>query len=1478
MAKTTRNFVAGRMNKVIDERLLPEGEYVDAMNVRMGSTEQSEIGVIENTKGNLPLTSLSYIDGTPLSEFARCIGAIEDSARETIYWFVHDSNFSVGATGKLDLIVSYNVNTDILTYHVISINDGGNVNTTLNFNPLYLITGVDIIDNQLLFFTDDYNPPRVLDVIKGYPIPLSNVDEFSDESLLVIKKPPIEAPQVHPIVLGGQENFLETRFICFAYRYKYENNEYSATSQWSEPAFVPKPFSFSVDSFLNEGMTNFCNSAIITYNSGGSLVVGIDLLFKRADGNVIRVIEKLDKENLGLADNTEYQYQFTNSKIFTILSESELLRLYDNVPRFAKAQTIMGNRLMYGNYVEGYDLVDNFGSPIKLEYNANLISLPIGEANIDEGTESGNYSIDGAVSVSDSVFTVDLLGQELVSVSAFNLEITFAHSQFSGDTPFPTETTNNIRINFTFFLSKNYTSVYDLATSVEFQNAVGTVSNIETVANSCNGITFTDEFNCATPNNLNGLTKSGSGISAVGQPFEIITSPASSEIGFKIPAMRYVDDLITPTQTVFEYYEISFADATFQEIANTQSLHSNRDYEIGIVYMDDFNRASTALVSPNNTVHIPCGFASFKNSIQVTIPPQQRPPVWATRYKFVIKPDQENYETIYCNIFFEDPASNSVYFLLEGENSRKVEVGDRLIVKADSEGPTNNCVYATVLEKTSEASGFIEVPSQDDPTVLIPVPAGVYVKINPNNFNITKEDNAVITPGTITVKEKTGGEYPILSYPMNIEGTDPSNPSWTFVDYNVPVGSRIVMTIKQFRAGTSKRCEERRYTLEKTFISPNEYDNMYDWFVGENIEQFLNDGIQIVGDGGCEIENEFEGITTNLVTDPISTAVCTNYYKFYRDLTTNKLELLITGTESCRGPGLKPRKRDSNIQANIIVFRSDNNIIFETEPSNALPDVFFENNMSFPIINGNHEGNVQNQDIALGLPAIVDTKFFNCFSFGNGAESYKIRDSLVGSTFNLGNRVTSVSAQDYKAADRFADITYSGLYSAESNVNKLNEFNLGLINYKVLEPSFGDIHILDGRSNDILVLQEDKISYVLSSKNLISDATGGGVIASVPQVLGNQITRTEKYGISFNPESYVQWGYDRFFTDVKRGAVIQLKGDSYSNEQLKVISELGMRSWFRDEFNISYDTQKLGSFDPYMNEYVLSINDIKIPLNPDCVSCGVPQTLNLSTLSGQTKSFNYCVDLGPDIGISDIDFSVSSIGAGSSFEIVVNYDGITTTTGVVTTGGTLTFNKNKVSLETANITINYTGSIVLNLLANCVTLTSLKVVQVVVTNDFDSGKTIHTEYRYQDGLYTSPLQSTFTMFLSGTDNPLVSRYGITEGPIGPGAFPDAGSTLRLISNKLETDTFVFDPTTDKFKYHTSNVLYANNSSDVATLLGLATTATPNLGGGNNNFAEFVVPTLQEYLYLIWDFRASTSVSLCYSDESTVDACCGCEVV
>lgn len=1469
MADITRNFTAGRMNKLVDERLVPDGEYIDAMNIRMGSTELSEVGVIENTKGNIALTALTYTDGTPLSVDAVCIGSIADSAHETLYWFVHDPNFPVGATGRLDMIVSYNVFTNILTYHVISIDDGNGAATTLNFNPKYLITGVNLIEN-LLFFTDNYNQPRFIDTRKNYVNPIADVDQFSAESILVIKKPPTQSPTIQPFITGGQQNYLTERFICFAYRYRYANGEYSATSQWSEPSFIPNPFNLSISSVLNEGMVNFCNACIVTYNSGGPLVVGIDLLFKQSSGGVIKIIEKLNKQELGMSDNTDYTYTFTNSKIFTVLPESEILRLYDNVPRLAKAQTIMGNRLMYGNYVEGYDMIDLNGDPTRLTYTTSLVSQETGTISIPDSTSSGNYSIDGVVTIANSVLELDLTDANLVQGSVLSFDVTLTHAQFSGPVT-PTDTTANFTVSFAFFLPQNYASVSDMVNSVQFQDAIGTNTNTQTVYPSflsCDGITFTDNINCVTPMTLDTYTKYDYGVTPLAKHIVATATVGSPIVKIQFAATKYADTA-SPTNYAFEYYKIVSSEATFQEIAMPKSLHSNRDYEIGIVYMDEFNRSSTALVSPNNTEHVSCSLSSYKNSIQVTIPTSQIAPYWAKRYKFVIKPDRENYETIYSNLFFEDPETNNVYFYLEGENARKVEQGDRLIVKSDSNGPVFNCAYATVLEKETKAEGFITPLSGSTP------PAGVYMKMIPSEFTAIEDPNAIIAPGTIQVDENTPNEWPYMDYPMNIE--DPSTPGM-YIDYTIPAGSRIKLYIKFQRTGTgggAGLCEKRVYILNTVLVSSANYDNMADWFIGDNVELILNTGVQDVGGGGCPINNTFYGVQTipSATFGPVTGELCNNHFFFRRSSVTNRLVLTITGTERCPGWTAPPRRR-SSIIADIEVFRAEGTFIFETEPSDALPDIFYENNLSFEIdSNGQHMGNVQDQNFGLSQPAIVDTNFFNCFAFGNGAESYKIRDSIVGKPLSLGLRVTSVSAQDYKEANRFADITYSGIYNPETNLNKLNEFNLGLLDYKNLEVSFGPIYVLDGRETDVLVLQEDKISYVLAGKNLLSDSAAGGAITSVPEVLGTQIARTEKYGISFNPESYVQWGYDRYFTDAKRGAVIQLVGNSYSNEQIKVVSEQGMRTWFRDVFNASFNTQKLGGFDPYMNEYVLCATDRDLPVNDQCLACGVSQVFTLSIENEK----QYCVDLGPLVGDSTITWNVISIEPSVEFYFDITYNGVTTSTTPTSASGSFTFTKDLNYVETADIAIVYTGAVVLDVTVSCPDPQEMTIVQIVLTRDADSGDTIHAEYLYAAGAYVSPTQSNLVLFASGTSNPLVSAYNMFTGYAGAGGFPPDGATVQIQTNKIGFDTYNFDILSNKLRYHRSATLYTNTPSNMSTLLALSTESTPILGGPNTYYSVFAVPpsTSGQYLYLIYDLRSSVSSELCYHPNSIDEVCCNC---
>jgi len=1362
------------------------------------------------------------------------------------------------------------------------------------------------------------------------------IDQFTAETLLVIKKPPVEAPTVVPFKAASENNFLEDRFVCFAYRYQYEDGEYSATSQFSNAAFTAKPFKFSVDSYLNEGMINASNAVTITFNSGGSLVKAIELLFKEFNDPTIKVIESLNRLNLGIGNDELTTYTFDNQKIFTVLPEYEILRLYDNVPLLAQAQTLMGNRLVYGNYVEGYDLKDRFNYPIRLNYDTTLKTSSIDVVDITSSEANGGYDLGGYLHVFGCEVLMEIDPTLLVAGSSITWSIQIEHSSFQGQTPFPVETTTSRNVSFTYTLPQTFSSVYELTQSTDFVSKIGSSTNIQTVANSCNGTTFTDVFNCAIPNQLDAYFKKASGIAAVNEPFQIFGSPANNFIGIQLVAMEFVDNINTPTQTFYEYYTILSSSVSYSSSSNNFSLHSNRGYEIGIIYMDDFNRSSTALVSPENTIHVGCADSITKNEIQVTIPggtttPPQIAPRWATRYKFVIKPDKTTYETIYTNVYFEDPDTFAAYFLLEGENANKVQAGDRLIVKIDTVGPTNTCTFTTVLEKENKASQFIEIDNPLDPGgTKVAVPAGTYMKLNPNNFSIQNSQEVggnFISYPPVAATSGNGNGYPCANFPVTVKNPVTTGSPIANVDYTIPEGSTVKIRYRNFRAGYFQPfIGQVQYLYEGEIVSTALYSNFKAFFEGENVIDSINaDGISCNGTIKC-LDPPNTNVYDNTLYEPspaadpkniligtantqISSAENINYWRFAKNTDTGETFLMATGTV-----GSRPSTAVASLQIEVI--RRETSIVFETLPLDALPDVWYENGKSFAIDNqGQHSGDVQNQVINFQnsvqpitpQDAIVDTGFSNCITFGNGVESYKIRDSITGKEINFGNRVSTTSTQIYKEAHRFADLTYSGVFNDESNVNKLNEFNLGLLNFKPLEDLYGPIERLHARRTDILVLQEDKISYVLQGKDLLTDASGGGALTSVPTVLGQQIARDEEFGISNNPESFAVYGSDKFFTDSKRGAVLRLRGGESGPEALSVISEAGMRSWFRDFFVDTIGNQKLGGYDPYMNEYVLATNGESIPGFSNCLLCGVTENV----LVNPGEETIYCVNVTQEVGTVSISYVIpnaqgedvitevntpstgtglvdviteqgldietqSSSTVGYTIEAV--YNNVTFTTGVVFVSGTLDINKNNVDATDVTLRITTTSVVpdTIQITTSCPIQNILSIYNIAVTSSNEAGQFIHNQYSWIDGTFSSPLHSNQITFSSDTSSdPIISQFSNVSGPIGSGIVPSEGATVNIISNQLATDNYVFDGSTNQFRYLRTDTSYANNSIEIRNLLSDSNLATPILTSGNKNYAQFTMPNnTGSNLYLIWDYRKPTQTLLNYDATSARNACCG----
>lgn len=879
------------------------------------------------------------------------------------------------------------------------------------------------------------------------------------------------------------------------------------------------------------------------------------------------------------------------------------------------------------------------------------------------------------------------------------------------------------------------------------------------------------------------------------------------------------------------------------------------------------------------------------------------PPSWASKYKFVVKRAEDTYETIYSVIAFDDDSTNSVWIRLEGDNQVKTKKGDTLVVKADVSGPLNTIVTTKVLALESKANNFLTPEASQgigSNAPFISEPAGLYMNLKPQGFTITDDVNGFFDSGQIGGRSgKRGGPAAKAGIPCFKEIIDAGTGATQVENIDIPEGSLVNFALRfnrnasdgGFLVGSS---EQKTYDYNRTVVASQDYNSMFEFVNGEGID--FTEGV--ASGTGTQPTNAYTNTVGNLASDfdnvvfqPSSPAE--NKYRFYTvgaatpasvptTPATNGAKLTL-GLVSGNGGDSGQRTR---IEGQITINIGTASLILETEPLNADLDIYYENDEVFEITGGFHQsGSKTGDQNQTGAQAgIVNLGFFDCFSFGNGVESYKYLDDLDGSSFTLGQRTTSVSEEDYKEANRYAGVTYSGLYNANTNINRFNEFNLSDGNFKDLEKSFGDIEVLHSFETNLLVLQEDKISNVLLSKQALQAAEGSGIVATSTAVLGTQVARIEEYGISNNPESFAAYGDSRYFTDTKRGAVIQLKGTGGVSDRLTLISELGMRSYFRDNFIAYPDTQKIGGFDPYMNEYVLSSNTVGLP-NAYQATTEIP--VSCGAIFGPAEYSDpiiYNVDLGEAQGNVVVDYKITGTVA-----IAYEWSSVTGNIPGATGVGSFNFNKTTSTPTNLKITITPTGSYTARIQVACPTVSELTIVNVALGSVSDDGLFIHDEFYWSDGTTTSPVESTQTSFsFSPFSTNRLARYTSITGLESEGIFPPSGSTVYMASNKIDFDTLEFSPAAgytgptippaaDKFSFLVSNTLYTSSQTDINTLVATATDITtvtnPSTGYYEANFT-YSNPSNQTYLYLIYNYAGVASTTLTFGATALIACCTG----
>ena len=255
------------------------------------------------------------------------------------------------------------------------------------------------------------------------------------------------------------------------------------------------------------------------------------------------------------------------------------------------------------------------------------------------------------------------------------------------------------------------------------------------------------------------------------------------------------------------------------------------------------------------------------------------------------------------------------------------------------------------------------------------------------------------------------------------------------------------------------------------------------------------------------------------------------------------------------------------------------------------------------------------------MPAVIEVKYFNSFFLNktnvsdepiwNGSRGIPADIGgypVVGNTQDVNNWIVEESrirggynntSTDYgaraylveenkNASFRFNSIIYSGIFNSRTGINNSNIFSVAEDITKSANPDKGSIQKLYANNSNLIIFQEEKVSRALIDKDAIYSAEGGGSVTSSNLVIGVIQPYAGEFGISKNPESFANYGYDTYFSDKNNNAVLRL-----TNNGIIEISAYGMKDFFRDELN-SIDTASssgivLGGYNVHSSEYTVSL-------------------------------------------------------------------------------------------------------------------------------------------------------------------------------------------------------------------------------------------------------------------------------------------------
>ena len=584
MPEIKNTFLKSKMNKTLDSRLIPNGEYRDAQNVSISRSEGADVGALENILGNRKLTSLktdlglledaknlfryNEVEGLVILNGLDIIGYFMDVSNDRIFLFLTDyadssndrlSNFAPGdistgspttefvAKGAACYIVQYNVSNNV--YRVLL---GGNF---LNFSKTHPIINVNMIEN-MLFWTDNRNQPRKINVDfannDSYELSENlNPYYYNEDHISVAKFAPFEAPSFLDTsnesgLLNVSTEFLASHII---------NTLSGPTSSGANPAFF-----------------NLNGSPYTANVNNPDLKVGDQIVFPV-------------QEDLSIPINSELK--FTIDNVGTVASTSSVR--VEEVPNQAiVAGAIFQIRRANPIYDNAY------------KGDENLLKDKFARFSYRFKYDDGEYSLMSPFT--QAAFIPDQFGYFTSGDEDVTLQ--------SGNVKFMENAATKVKLNIKLpenantIESKLKIKEIQILTKNSDEQAVRVVEDVPTSKLSGSSKNYIYEYLSSKP--IKVLPEADLIRVSDKIPIRALTQEVS---GNRLIYGNFIDKHATPDYLEYDLkYKQKTNDNFTVEFPN-HTVKQNRSYQVGVVLYDRYGRASNVILSDPETVS-----ANFSNS------------------------------------------------------------------------------------------------------------------------------------------------------------------------------------------------------------------------------------------------------------------------------------------------------------------------------------------------------------------------------------------------------------------------------------------------------------------------------------------------------------------------------------------------------------------------------------------------------------------------------------------------------------------------------------------------------------------------------------------------------------------------------------------------------------------------------------------------------------------------------------------------